>query len=147
MKYLVGAILFVLSVVVGKLMNKSYKDKIRFLNEYREFLNRVSGEAGIFKRKMSDIEERFCQERSGKFEDFLKTYRQKGAKTEEEKIVFDFLSEIKEVNAKSQDEFIKYSIGLCEKMLSDREEAQKTNGTLSERLCPLVGAVMFLLVL
>lgn len=147
MKYLLGILLFFVSIGVGVALSNRYKNEVQFLRDYKAFLAYLRGEIVVFKKKMNDSIKQYCVEKDGIFIDFLRQYPNNKAKNKVENSVLNFLEKMKNVDEQRSTEYLKLACETCEKDLTDREIKNKTDGNLALKLSPLVGIAFFLLVL
>lgn len=142
MKYFLGIAAFVFSLLIGWTLFKRYERKVEYVKEYRLFLQFLSTEMGVFKRKLKDIiseyakgkKSEFCREISGE-----KTFSQPQVKV--------FLVKLNGADSESQKELLEIEKKYVDDTIVKEEKNKQTNGALLKKLCPLVGVAIFLLLL
>ena len=142
MKYFLGIAVFVFSLLIGWTLFKRYERKVEYVKEYRLFLQFLSTEMGVFKRKLKDIiseyakgkKSEFCREISGE-----KAFSQPQVKV--------FLEKLNGADSESQRELLEIEKKYADDTIVKEEKNKLTNGALLKKLCPLVGVAIFLLLL
>ncbi len=149
-KIISGILIIVASFLLGSSLSYAYRKRIKFLNDFLEFIAFSEGEAQIYKREMKVIIKKFAEGCSGEFAQFLENrFLEKDnteTDTEDKRQVEEFVAGMEELDSASQKNFIELCKTRAEKSLVEAEANEKSKGAVLKKLLPLGGAALFLII-
>lgn len=149
-RLIAGVLIIIASVLLGGAVSGVYKRRIKFLNDYLEFISFSEGEIQVFRREIKLLIERFTKERDGDFSQFLRRRfldNENCASDDDKLSVEEFVMGLSELDSESQKGYIELCKERAEKSLREAEQNEKIKGATIKKLLPLGGAALFLIII
>lgn len=150
-KLIAGILILLSSILLGGGLSATYNRRVKFLNDYLEFITFAEGEIGFYKSEMKATLEKFTDGRKSEFCEYVRRIHIDGGKEErlsgDGMLVKEFIDGMAELDINSQKGFAALCRDKAEKALKEAEDNAKSKGSLTKRLAPLVGAALFLILI
>lgn len=144
-KILAGTLIFVASLLLGKSVAEGYECKKKFLIEFLHFIEFVQGEIDFYNREFNEIIASYANKK-GKSK-FVETLTEKRNPEGNEKLLVEYVSEMKKFDKNTQKNFSKEMVNRIKTELADSEKEDKQKAWLVKRIVPLCGIAIFILLL
>lgn len=151
MNLLSGILIVVASFILGASLSGIYARKVRFLTDFLDFIAYTEGQIGFYKTEIMPLIEGYSYSCDNEISKFLKkkyiekvTDRYFPAECKE---VEEFIEGISAMDTYSQKGYLSLVRTKTEKALSAAENNYSVKGGLVRKLIPMLGVVVFIILL
>lgn len=150
LKLIAGSMILLASVLFSSALTQRKKQDEEFVKGYIDFLNCISSELIFYRREMKEIYRKYVETHDGVFaryvEDRFINNRDKNYYPDADKVESALLK-LNDMDVKTQGRFLQFCKDEADKMLSARENTTKYHESMTKKLVPLVGLVLFIIII
>ena len=147
-KYIGGALLIAVGWIMGQSINGIYKERVKVIERFRNFVAFCESEISFFKTEMCSVIDKFREE-GNKYDDLIfdpdkKSFlRSKGTT----KAISDFFSQITLLDAENQKYFFADTKNKIQQILETGQKDVELKGQMAKKLLPILAIGIFILTL